>query len=96
MGEYRAYSWEGDYRAVKATVAKELRSLGYTLATDKREYSIWNNGNARTIWIQYGLSLTRKEALGGTAKRPGITIVVWEEAPETLINKFRAYIEPDI
>ncbi len=94
MYEFRIYTWQGDFFAVKKAAEVELPSKGFTtivLSGDNENYSSWSRSDGTFVWIETGRSTTAHEAFTGKSVQDPtwVTVVVSNDAPENWVSHVR-------
>lgn len=95
LTETRFYRWKGDFATVSELARKELAQMGFEAGYTNKDTASWDNDSDVSVWIHNGFSKDKSEALGGRIREPGVTVTVSNPVPETLIQKARAWIEPN-
>ena len=96
--EYRIYSWDQGYKGVVASADKELASMGFQRDKAKDPsytHAAWSRLDGTSVYMDPGVSHTRKQALGNEGRVPGgVTVIVGNNIPDDWMAHVRLVLEP--
>jgi len=97
--EYRVYSWDQDYDTVVAAADNELAALGFVRSKEKSKtrgytFASWSRPDGAGVYMDPGLSRTRKEAFDGKGRADGVTVMIGNTIPDDWMAHVRLVLEP--